>query len=417
LTYGFSNHPRAVSALGTNSYTYDANGSMITRVIGGVTYTLTYDKEHRLTASYIYDGDGNRVRALVNGTWTNYLGNYYEATSASTTKYYYAGAQRVAREAPPLGGWRVNTSSPYYGFSDHLGSTSVIVSVAGEVIGSQLYKAWGTSRYTSGTLNTSFKYTGQREAENGLYFYNARWYDPILGRFAQADTIIPEPGNPLSWDRYAYAQNNPIKYTDQTGHRVSQCGQGGSECGGSSKPRYSKSTNNDESKPPVIAIIPTPSPTIKTSIPQRTFTPNPTSSNTPTPTTIARTTEKPWRTPTPPPHVTPTIEAQYPSRDWIMNLDREDLVWDAAGIVIDVFSEGIGGRVANVLQVVGKGVSVTSAMNIGGTGNSYNTNDGTDWYERVSTTLSVVGIGVPIIPDAANIVFNIAHAIQLANQY
>ncbi len=222
-----AHHAHAVSALGTNSYTYDANGNMITRVIGGVTYTLTYDAENRLTAisggsltaSYVYDGDGNRVRALVNDTWTNYLGNYYEATSATTTKYYYAGAQRVA--------WRVNTSSPYYGLSDHLGSTSMLVDVAGEVIGSQLYKAWGASRYTSGTLNTTYKYTGQREAENGLYFYNARWYDPVAGRFAQADTIIPEPcpprgcfaSNPQAWDRYAYANNNPLYYTDPSGHK------------------------------------------------------------------------------------------------------------------------------------------------------------------------------------------------------
>jgi RHS repeat-associated protein len=56
------------------------------------------------------------------------------------------------------------------------------------------------------------------EAEAGLYFYNARWYDPALGRLAQADTIVPQQKNPMAWDRYAGMYNNPIKYNDPTGN-------------------------------------------------------------------------------------------------------------------------------------------------------------------------------------------------------
>ncbi len=52
----------------------------------------------------------------------------------------------------------------------------------------------------------------------GLMNYNARWYDPALGRFAQADTLIPQPGDPQAWDRYAYVENNPLRYTDPSGH-------------------------------------------------------------------------------------------------------------------------------------------------------------------------------------------------------
>jgi RHS repeat-associated protein len=64
-----------------------------------------------------------------------------------------------------------------------------------------------------------YRYTGQRQEESlGLYFYNARWYDPSLGRFAQADTIVPSPGNPQSLNRYTYTFNNPLKYVDPTGH-------------------------------------------------------------------------------------------------------------------------------------------------------------------------------------------------------
>ena len=74
-------------------------------------------------------------------------------------------------------------------------------------------------RYTSGLTPTDYQYTGQRNEEAlGLYFYNARWYDPQLGRFAQADTLIPGAGNPLAWDRFAYTLDNPLRYTDPSGH-------------------------------------------------------------------------------------------------------------------------------------------------------------------------------------------------------
>jgi RHS repeat-associated protein len=81
------------------------------------------------------------------------------------------------------------------------------------------YCAWGETRYTYGTTPTTYRFTGQREdATIGLYFYNARYYDPVLGRFVQADTIVPEPGNPQALNRYAYVNNNPLKYTDPSGH-------------------------------------------------------------------------------------------------------------------------------------------------------------------------------------------------------
>jgi RHS repeat-associated protein len=81
------------------------------------------------------------------------------------------------------------------------------------------YKAFGASRFTSGTTPTSYRYTGQREEISfGLYYYGARWYDPALGRFTQADTIVPDPTDAKQYDRYAYVSNNPLKYTDPSGH-------------------------------------------------------------------------------------------------------------------------------------------------------------------------------------------------------
>lgn len=47
---------------------------------------------------------------------------------------------------------------------------------------------------------------------------NGRIYDPVLGRFLSADTIVPDPTNELAFNRYAYLENNPLNDTDQTGH-------------------------------------------------------------------------------------------------------------------------------------------------------------------------------------------------------
>jgi len=75
---------------------------------------------------------------------------------------------------------------------------------------------------TAQQKSLSYRFTGQREeATTGLYFYNARYYDPALGRFAQPDTLVPDPGNPQALNRYTYVTNNPLKYTDPTGHYIS----------------------------------------------------------------------------------------------------------------------------------------------------------------------------------------------------
>jgi len=81
------------------------------------------------------------------------------------------------------------------------------------------YRAFGTTRFTSGTTPTSVRFTGQREeAALGLHFYNARWYDPALGHFLSPDTVVPDPGNALDYHRYAYVRFNPLQYTDPSGH-------------------------------------------------------------------------------------------------------------------------------------------------------------------------------------------------------
>ncbi len=138
-------------------------------------------------------------------------------TGPTVTKYYYLGSQRVAmRQGGVL----------TYLHGDHLGSASLATDASGaKITDSDIrYYPYGVTRPgLAGTgLPTDRRFTGQREETSlGFYDYGARPYAPALGRFLQADTIVPDPGNPQSLNRYSYTLNNPLKYTDPSGHCVS----------------------------------------------------------------------------------------------------------------------------------------------------------------------------------------------------
>ena len=165
-----------------------------------------------LNASFVYDGDGNRVKSTINGATTYFVGAHYEVANGVVTKYYYAGSQRIAM--------RTNGTLNYL-LGDHLGSTSLVTDASGQTPIETRYKAWGEVRYASGNTPTKYQYTGQyNEADLGLYYYGARWYDDYLNHFTQPDTIVPDPYNPQSYDRYAYVNNNPLRYTNSSGHCI-----------------------------------------------------------------------------------------------------------------------------------------------------------------------------------------------------
>ncbi|HBO34960.1 MAG TPA: hypothetical protein DD636_09580 [Anaerolineaceae bacterium] len=106
-----------------------------------------------------------------------------------------------------------------YLYGDHLGSTHVTADKEGAMTSQALYQPWGETRYQTGASPTDYGYTGQMQ-EGDLYYYGARWYDPLLGRFIQPDTIVPSAQGTQAFDRYAYVNNNPLKYTDPSGHWV-----------------------------------------------------------------------------------------------------------------------------------------------------------------------------------------------------
>ncbi|HNX01165.1 MAG TPA: RHS repeat-associated core domain-containing protein, partial [Candidatus Cloacimonadota bacterium] len=126
------------------------------------------------------------------------------------TKYYSAGSSRIA--------YRIDGEITWL-LIDHLGSTVGTVNADGDLISVLKYTTYGELR--SGNSTTDYKYTGQREeVEIGLYYYVARFYDPAIGRFISADSLIPDPGSSQGFDRYAYVDNSPVNYNDPSGHMV-----------------------------------------------------------------------------------------------------------------------------------------------------------------------------------------------------
>ena len=216
------------------TFTYDANGNMATRVKAGVTTQYIYDLENRLTevkkqsvsqVKYYYDGDGGRVKkihyvggnpvpVLVSDT-TRYVGSLYEKTdSGRETDYIYLGDQRVAS---------ITNGQVYYYHADHLGGANVLTNSTGVVKEITEYDPYGkisrndhlgTAEEVAWYYFTSKGFDG----EVGLYYYGARYYDPGLGRFITADTVVQSPSNPQTLNRYSYCGNNPVNRIDPTGH-------------------------------------------------------------------------------------------------------------------------------------------------------------------------------------------------------
>jgi RHS repeat-associated protein len=140
-------------------------------------------------------------------------------------KYYLVGGQRLAMRVRQSG----QQDQLHYLLTDHLGSTSVSYDAVTVQVTPQKYMPWGELRGNGNGLPTDYTFTGQKwEEEIELMNFKARFYDPALGRFLSADTIVP--GGVQGLDRYAFVFNNPLRYIDPSGHNPA-CGPDGIYCG------------------------------------------------------------------------------------------------------------------------------------------------------------------------------------------
>jgi RHS repeat-associated protein len=189
------------------------------------------------TTYYVYDGSGQRVRKVTerqNSTRKNeriYLGGFeiyrdYDGTDGAIvlereTLHIMDDQQRVA-----LVETRTDTPTPVqlirYQFGNHLGSASLELDEAGQVIAYEEYYPYGTTSYQNGRNSVEvnvkrYRYTGkERDEETGFTYHGARYYAPWLGRWVSCDPVGVSDGLAV----FTYAHNNPMKFLDRDGRQT-----------------------------------------------------------------------------------------------------------------------------------------------------------------------------------------------------
>ncbi|WP_246839182.1 RHS repeat-associated core domain-containing protein [Leptospira wolffii] len=157
-----------------------------------------------------------------NGTPPWILPPQYSPDTPSVENPYQPGG--------PGSGAGIPTNGFLFLHPDHLGSITMATdgngnrTAGGDQGGAShiSYKPYGEIQRSdsSGPDVFRYKFTGQIEdKETGLYYYKARYYDPLIGRFLQPDSVM-DPGNPVGMDQYMYTEGNPVRYTDPSGHSI-----------------------------------------------------------------------------------------------------------------------------------------------------------------------------------------------------
>ncbi|MEN2773818.1 RHS repeat-associated core domain-containing protein [Acetivibrio clariflavus] len=209
-------------AISTTNYEYDANGNLTSSVTDGEKTTYAYDEFNQLInadgAKYGYNAEGYRVSKNVNGSLTRYIYEYdkvvleIDAAGNQVGRNIY-GTNLLMRTA--------DGQSYYYMYNGHADVTALINAVTGNIDATYYYDAFGNIVESTGVAKdkNSILYAGyQYDKETGLYYLNARMYDPKIARFLQEDTYTGDPNDPLSLNLYTYCANNPLIYYDPTGH-------------------------------------------------------------------------------------------------------------------------------------------------------------------------------------------------------
>jgi RHS repeat-associated protein len=227
ILYTYDAADRLLKA-GLITFSYNDNGSLISKAAGSTLGQYRYDSENRLvgvtdsgtTSTFFYDGDGNRVRQVVGTGTYDYLNDIssdfevvlYE-TGPDGNISYVRGRNLISAAGTGF--------IQYYQY-DGQSTVAGLTDDRGRLLTRYVYDVWGEQDLTIpqkavGTRN-KFGYTGEAlDPGTSLYYLRARYYDPDLGRFISKDPFPGYPQLPQSLNRYVYTRNNPATLTDRTG--------------------------------------------------------------------------------------------------------------------------------------------------------------------------------------------------------
>jgi len=200
------------------TYTFDNNGNRATRTDqSSNVVTNRWNQANQMTgftaggtsAGYVYNGDGLRMSKTVNSTATPFVWDTAE------------GLPLLVKDGPISyvtgpGGFpleQINGSTVTYYHQDQLGSTRAMTNSSGLTIATYSYDAYGNLIGTPPTFGNPFQFAGQyTDAESGLIYLRARYYDPATGQFMSSDPMVGG-----TREAYAYIQGNPLNGADPTG--------------------------------------------------------------------------------------------------------------------------------------------------------------------------------------------------------
>ena len=233
-TYGNSQYKDQLTSYCGSAITYDAMGNPEIYYNG---MEFEWENANNLvsvsdwgkTYTYTYNDSGIRTSKTVNGVTHTY---HLDGTKILSESYGDTLILYIYDELNSIIGMAYRTSSyeegvfDYYLFTKNLqGDIVGIYDTDGNCVASYTYNAWGqcnTTNHTNariGNINP-FRYRGYYyDSETYLYYLNARYYDPQIKRFINADTLdnLGANGDLNAFNLYAYCSNNPVMYVDPTG--------------------------------------------------------------------------------------------------------------------------------------------------------------------------------------------------------
>ena len=226
-TYGNADWPDLLTAFNGKSITYDAIGNPLS----DGTWTYAWQHGRQLASmsksgssiTYGYNADGKRISKTVNGTTYNY------AYLGDTLTDLSWGSNRMHFTYDSLGPASVTYNGvKYFYLKNAQGDVTGLVNASGTQVVSYTYDPWGAPMSTDGTMAATLgaanplRYRGYvYDTETGLYYLSSRYYNPVWGRFINADTAAVVAASPdkANWDKnlFAYCDNDPVNRKDDGG--------------------------------------------------------------------------------------------------------------------------------------------------------------------------------------------------------
>ena len=236
-------------------YSYDFRGNTTSGILGqgptATTINTNFDRaetvtsivENGVTTEFTYDAHGHRIKIVTGGVtrypvYTRDGLLRHEFGDGEIFSYYYLGTQLIARNKDfafvdrifrsgfeALGSLveklqqmvGAKTISTEYYLSDHLGSNVATVDTAGGVIERSQFEPYGERL---GTRERGPGFTGHFDDANGLAYMKARYYGGAVGRFISPDPVGTNTASGANFNRYWYADANPLKYVDPDGRQT-----------------------------------------------------------------------------------------------------------------------------------------------------------------------------------------------------